>query len=118
MPGLIRDSKSSTSLISVEKIFSSYDSSTLKWGWIIRGPALNLGALSLCGWAFTGILTRIIPKNMMILPKIKPLVRQAKLVRFSWLRSQPDKVNRPSEPSFASIRVIVWVKRKQGSSRP
>jgi len=57
---------------------------------------------------------------MLIFPKQKSnsLVRQAKLVRFSWLRSQPDKVNRPSEPSFASIRVIVWVKRKQGSSRP
>jgi len=45
-------------------------------------------------------------------------VRQAKPARSSWLRSQPDKVSRPSEPSFASIRAIVWVKRKQGGRRP
>ena len=35
------------------------------------------------------------------------LVRQARLGESSWLRSQPDKVSRPSEPSFAFIRVIV-----------
>jgi hypothetical protein len=46
------------------------------------------------------------------------LVRQAKPERSSWLRSQPDKVSRPSEPSFASMRATVWVKRKQGDSRP
>ena len=39
--------------------------------------------------------------------KRKFLVRQAKLGESSWLRSQPDKVSRPSEPSFAFIRVIV-----------
>ena len=48
----------------------------------------------------------------------KFLVRQAKPERFSWLKSQPDKVSRPSEPSFALKRVTVWVKRKQGDSRP
>ena len=37
----------------------------------------------------------------------KFLVRQAKLGESSWLRNQPDKVSRPSEPSFAFIRVIV-----------
>jgi len=46
------------------------------------------------------------------------LVRQAKPGKSSWLKSQPDKVCRPSEPSFASMRVTVWVKRKQGDSRP
>ena len=40
------------------------------------------------------------------------LVRQAKPARSSWLKSQPGKVSRPSVPSFASMRVIVWVKRK------
>jgi hypothetical protein len=45
-------------------------------------------------------------------------VRQAKLGESSWLRNQPDKVSRPSEPSFAFIRVIVWVKRKQDDRRP
>ena len=39
--------------------------------------------------------------------KSNVLVRQAKLGESSWLRSQPDKVSRPSEPSFAFIRVIV-----------
>jgi hypothetical protein len=51
-------------------------------------------------------------------PKSEFLVRQAKPERSSWLRSQPDKVSRPSEPSFASRRVTVRVKRKQGDSRP
>ena len=46
------------------------------------------------------------------------LVRQAKSGESSWLQSQPDKVSRPSEPSFAFMRVTVWVKRKQGDSRP
>ena len=45
-------------------------------------------------------------------------MRQAKPERSSWLRSQPDKVSRPSGPSFAFIRVTVWMKRKQGDSRP
>ena len=35
------------------------------------------------------------------------LVRQAKPGESSWLRSQPDKVSRPSEPSFAFMRVTV-----------
>jgi len=39
--------------------------------------------------------------------KSKFSVRQAKLGESSWLRNQPDKVSRPSEPSFAFIRVIV-----------
>ena len=46
------------------------------------------------------------------------LVRQAKSGESSWLKSQPDKVSRPSEPSFASMRATVWVKRKQEDSRP
>ena len=44
-------------------------------------------------------------------------MRQAKLAQSSWLGSQPDKVNRPSEPSFAFMLVTVWAKRKQGGSR-
>ena len=52
------------------------------------------------------------------LSKSEFLVRQAKPARSSWLKSQPGKVSRPSVPSFASMRVIVWVKRKQGDSRP
>jgi len=55
--------------------------------------------------------------RILTLPKSEFLVRQAKLGESSWLRSQPDKVNRPSEPSFAFMRVTVWVKRKQGDSR-
>jgi hypothetical protein len=51
-------------------------------------------------------------------PKSEFLVRQVKPERSSWLRNQPDKVSRPSEPSFASMRVTVGVKRKQGDSRP
>ena len=39
--------------------------------------------------------------------KSKLLVRQAKPEESSWLRSQPDKVSRPSEPSFAFIRELV-----------
>ena len=46
------------------------------------------------------------------------LVRQAKSGESSWLKSQPDKVSRPSEPSFASMQVTVWMKRKQVDSRP
>jgi hypothetical protein len=46
------------------------------------------------------------------------LVCQAKPEKSGWLRSQPDKVSRPSEPSFAFIWVPVWMKRKQGDSRP
>ena len=30
-------------------------------------------------------------------------MRQAKSGESSWLKSQPDKVSRPSEPSFASV---------------
>jgi hypothetical protein len=46
------------------------------------------------------------------------LVRQAKSGESSWLRSQLGKVSRPSKPSIASMQVTVWVKRKQGASRP
>ena len=45
-------------------------------------------------------------------------MRQAKLAQSSWLRSQPDKVSRPSEPSLALVMVTSWVKRRQGGSRP
>jgi hypothetical protein len=55
---------------------------------------------------------------MFKLSKSEFLVRQAKSAQSSWLKSQPDKVSRPSEPSFAFMRVIAWVKRKQGDSRP
>src|SRR5450756_1569878 len=48
------------------------------------------------------ILLPILPPR-----KRKFLVRQAKLGESSWLRSQPDKVSRPSEPNFVFIRVIV-----------
>ena len=41
---------------------------------------------------------------MVIFQKTKVLVRQAKLVITSWMKSQPDKVSRPSEPSLALIR--------------
>jgi hypothetical protein len=41
------------------------------------------------------------------------LVRQAKLEESGWLRSQRDKVSRPSEPSFAFMQVTAWVKRKR-----
>jgi len=41
------------------------------------------------------------------------LVRQAKLEESGLLRSQRDKVSRPSEPSFAFMQVTAWVKRKR-----
>ncbi len=41
---------------------------------------------------------------IVIFQKTKVLVRQAKLVITSWMKSQPDKVSRPSEPSLALIR--------------
>jgi hypothetical protein len=46
------------------------------------------------------------------------LVRQVKLGESSWLKSQSDKVSRPSEPSFAFMQVTAWVKRKQDDRRP
>ena len=55
---------------------------------------------------------------LLIKQKSEFLVRQAKSGESSWLKSQPDKVSRPSEPSFASMQVTVWMKRKQGDSRP
>ena len=42
-------------------------------------------------------------------PKSEFLVRQAKLGESSWLRSQPDKVSRLSEPSFVFMWVTVLV---------
>ena len=48
----------------------------------------------------------------------KFLVRQEKLGESSWLRNQPDKVSRPSEPSFAFMQVTAWMKRKQDDRRP
>jgi hypothetical protein len=50
--------------------------------------------------------------------KSRFLVRQVKLGESSWLRSQSDKVSRPSEPSFAFMQATAWVKRKQGDRRP
>jgi len=67
-------------------------------------------------WAF--FLTFKSVFRIFNLPKSEFLVRQAKPGESSWLRSQPDKVSRPSEPSFAFMRATVWVKRKQGDSRP
>ncbi len=63
-------------------------------------------------------LTHNCPFCILNPPQSEFLVRQAKSGESSWLRSQPDKVSRPSEPSFASMQVTVWVKRKQGDSRP
>jgi len=77
---------------------------------------------SLASWRITCFaqfpLTNNSPFFIFTSPQSEFLVRQAKSEESSWLRSQPDKVSRPSEPSFASMQVTVWVKRKQGDSRP
>jgi hypothetical protein len=49
----------------------------------------------------------LVMRGSLLPPESRTLVRQEKLGESSWLRSQPDKVSRPSEPSFAFIRIIV-----------
>ena len=76
-----------------------------------RGACGNVmhGLTSLCHEAGNGGNNgRRCPKHArtVFLPDLD--LCQAKLGESNWLRSQPDKVNRPSEPSFSFMRVTVW----------